>query len=804
MIEFPCGCKVDPNNIDPYDLNEHCADTYKMLSRGLCRGVWQLETNFGKTQTKKLKPTELNDLIALGALLRPGVSEALDADGSTMMEKYCLRKNGQEEVMHIHPSLEPILKETYSVILYQEDATKICMDLANFSYNDSEVLRKAAGKKDTEKMAKVKQMFLDGAKARGILDEESANKIWAQMEASQRYAFNKCISGNTILKRAAVGGHKCVLSVSEMYKIRNDIEYAKNTGHISLYKKWKLAGNYGKGLSMHTDGRIRPNIIRDIQPAGIRTLYRITLLNGKYIDVTSNHKFPTETGIKICQELNIGNQLYVCSSYDKSGKKYGWSDDSIIDIRNKNKISQHDHIRIGFLSAEKNPGYTNGEYSKWLENSKKLPDKCDICSISNSRIEIHHKDGNRQNNELSNLQKLCPSHHKKEEYKLGRRKRGEKGYPSELVEIVSIEEIGVSETYDVTMDAPYHNFVTSEDIVTCNSHATAYGKYTYATAWFKCHFPLEFFCSYLGSAQEKSDPIEEKHELINEARLFDIQVMPPDFRFQQSNFHIKDKTIYFGMGNVKGIGLHKVKKLLKVCSEITQSLEDLSWLDIVVFVLSRIDNTTAENLILVGAFDYLGISRAKMHYEYNIWNQLTDKEKEWIESFKHSDDLLEVLQNAAKPKKLGGACSDKNRVAKLLELIKILEKPSFTLRDFPAKIAIDEQRLLGISLTAHESDDGAMEATCSCKEFLAGYSGNIVLAVTLTRVSEYITKKGSNPGQTMAFLTIEDLSCSLDSVIVFPEKYTQYKDILTENNVVLIHGKRSKTNSLIVERVNQI
>jgi hypothetical protein len=676
------------------------------------------------------------------------------------------------------------------------------MDLAGFTYNDAEVLRKAAGKKDTEKMAKVKTMFLDGSKKIDILDEESAAKIWAQMEASQRYAFNKCVSYDTVIRRASTNKKNLILTVEEMYKIKNDIKYAKKSGHLSLYKKWKFTGNYGKGLSLCSDGRVRPNDIVNITPAGNREIYRITLDNQSYIDVTDNHKFPTNRGILLCNELKIGDELYHVLPYEGTNKKYGWSNISIPELRNIAKNRKHDHITAGFLEGENNPGYVNGEYTKFIENANKLPNHCDICHNSNIRLETHHKDGNRQNNNISNLQKLCVSHHKKEEYKLGRLKRGEKGYPTQLIKIISIEKINEGMTYNVEMDGPNHNFVTSQNIVTCNSHSASYGIYTFATAWFKAHFPLEFFCSYLGSAKEKSDPIEEMHELVNECKLLDIEVLPPDFRWQEANFHIKDNKIYFGMGNVKGIGQSKIKKLFNLCQD--TPVEELDWFSLLLNVFSGLDITIVENLILVGAFDYLKIPRIRMHYEYGVWNRLTEKEQDWIKTTSTQNSILEAIREAAKPRKEGGACANKNRIAELEDLIKILEHPPFALKDSTGKIAIDEQRLLGISLTAHETDSGSSEATCSCKEFLGGFSGNIVLAVTITRMNEYKTKKGKNPGQAMAFLTVEDISCALDSLVVFPEVYAEFKSLLVKDNTVLIYGNRSKENSLIVQKVIQI
>ena len=110
-------------------------------------------------------------------------------------------------------------------------------------------------------------------------------------------------------------------TVAHMYNIRNSIVYAKENGQLSLYKKWKLLDNYGKGLSMCEDGRVRPNIIKDITYEGIKDVYRVVLETNQYIDVTNNHKFPTPTGEKKLAELKIGDNIFVKGSYEESNFK---------------------------------------------------------------------------------------------------------------------------------------------------------------------------------------------------------------------------------------------------------------------------------------------------------------------------------------------------------------------------------------------------------------------------------------------------------------------------------------------------
>lgn len=159
--------------------------TYELLSRGDVKGVFQVETSRGfKELLKKLKPDTFTDILPLVALYRPGPLQ------SGMVDSFINRKHGREEVAYLHPSLEPILRETYGVILYQEQVMRIANRLAGFSLNQADNLRKAMGKKKPEIMAKFKDQFINGATANGI-PKESATSIFELMEYFAGYGFNK-------------------------------------------------------------------------------------------------------------------------------------------------------------------------------------------------------------------------------------------------------------------------------------------------------------------------------------------------------------------------------------------------------------------------------------------------------------------------------------------------------------------------------------------------------------------------------------------------------------------------------------
>ena len=158
--------------------------TYKVFGEGAAFGIFQFESSGMRELLRKAKPERLDDLIALNALYRPGPLK------SGMVDDWVARKQGRTEVKYELPQLEPILSDTYGVIAYQEQVMRIAQALAGFSLGQADVLRKAMGKKDPKVMAKQREAFMDGARAKGI-NEKKATKIFDLMEYFAGYGFNK-------------------------------------------------------------------------------------------------------------------------------------------------------------------------------------------------------------------------------------------------------------------------------------------------------------------------------------------------------------------------------------------------------------------------------------------------------------------------------------------------------------------------------------------------------------------------------------------------------------------------------------
>jgi DNA polymerase III subunit alpha len=169
-----------PLDIDKIPLDDK--KTYEMLARGETVGVFQVEGQGMRRALADMRPDRFEDIIALVALYRPGPMANIPT--------YCLRKHGDERPDYIHPKLEPILKETFGVVIYQEQVMQIAQVLAGYSLGEADLLRRAMGKKIKKEMAAQRQRFVSGAVERGV-DRDQADSIFDLLQRFADYGFNK-------------------------------------------------------------------------------------------------------------------------------------------------------------------------------------------------------------------------------------------------------------------------------------------------------------------------------------------------------------------------------------------------------------------------------------------------------------------------------------------------------------------------------------------------------------------------------------------------------------------------------------
>ncbi len=168
-------------DIDALPLDDE--ETYRLFQRGDTTGVFQLESAGMKRYLKQLKPTEFEDIVAMVALYRPGPMQFID--------DFISRKHGIRAIEYPHPSMENSLKNTYGVLVYQEQVMQISKEVCGFTGGEADTLRKAIGKKNADLMAKMKDKMIEGGQKHSNIDQALMNRFWKQLEDFAAYCFNK-------------------------------------------------------------------------------------------------------------------------------------------------------------------------------------------------------------------------------------------------------------------------------------------------------------------------------------------------------------------------------------------------------------------------------------------------------------------------------------------------------------------------------------------------------------------------------------------------------------------------------------
>jgi len=156
--------------------------TFELFQKADCVGVFQLESDGMRRYLKQLKPTNIDDIIAIVALYRPGPMQHIP--------EYIKGKHDPKQVKYLHPKLKPILESTYGIPVYQEQIMRIAQEMAGFTLAEADILRKAIGKKNEKLLMEQEEKFIEGMKKNQI-SEKIAKEIWRWIEPFARYSFNK-------------------------------------------------------------------------------------------------------------------------------------------------------------------------------------------------------------------------------------------------------------------------------------------------------------------------------------------------------------------------------------------------------------------------------------------------------------------------------------------------------------------------------------------------------------------------------------------------------------------------------------
>jgi len=347
-------------DINKIDLSD--AKTFELLSSGETMGIFQLESSGMREVLKQLKPNKFEDIIALVALYRPGPMQNIST--------YISRKHGKENLDYLHPKLEKILKETYGVIIYQEQVMQIAQILSGFSASKADILRKAMGKKKSAEMERQKKDFIDGAVQNGISKDQSIY-IFQLVEKFAQYGFNKSHAAAYALIAYQTAYLKTHYSIYFFCASMNT--ELSNTDKLNLFyeelKRLKI----------------------DIRPPNINYSYAEFLPRGKTI-------YYALSAIKAVGYEAISN---VVKERDKNGKF-----DSIPDLLNRvnsknlNKLQLEGLIKSGSLDVLDN------NRKKLFENVPNFIKQSKSSDQENKEQDLlfdHNESSNHKQDKFSNL-----------------------------------------------------------------------------------------------------------------------------------------------------------------------------------------------------------------------------------------------------------------------------------------------------------------------------------------------------------------------------------------------------------------
>lgn len=665
LIEQYHGIKYTMDNIPYRHDDDRLSDkdradldkAFELMGRGETVGVFQVESSGMQQMLRGMRPQKFEHIIAAVSLYRPGPMD--------FIPQYNDRLHGKEEIKYHHPKLEPILKETFSIIVYQEQIMQIAGQLFDYDLGEADLMRRAVSKKKEKELKKHKDIFMTRGPKNDI-SAEISEKIFDEIEFFANYGFNKCLVGSTEIVDAETGR---IVRIEDL-----------KSGDATI----------NQTITCDTDTLcLQSGQVIDVIDNGVKPVYRLTTQLGRQIDTTANHPFLTFDGWRNLETLSVGDKLAVphCIPVEghisdlevSTGIALDVCRDQLDEIPDEVFQLNNEHLGL-FLCIV-------WDYAKdFRQELKNFPRGCFITSKERVARQLQHlmlrlstivqiekvdegylltiREIDFDINENSNALNWTATGGIVFSFVVESEINAEKakvlaGPVAEAIaevdndiywdSIVSIEYLGEEPTYDLTIKDT-HNFVAN-DIIVHNSHAADYAVITVQTAFLKTHYPEEYMTALL--TVQRDDSAKVSH-FLEECRRLDIPILPPDINHSMADFAIQPveetgkRGIRFGVVAIKNAGEKALEFIIGEREEngLFKDLDDFCRrVD-----LRKVGKRTLESLVKVGAMRDFGKRSQLYHALERIigfsGNIHKDKEVGQMNMFGESADLgEEMLQN---------------------------------------------------------------------------------------------------------------------------------------------------------------
>ncbi len=781
LIEEYHGIHYDMSNIpyrpDPNDpeITRRVEEMFEMLGRGETVGVFQLESSGMRQMLRGMRPKTFEHIIAAIALYRPGPLQFIPT--------FNRRLHGEEPTEYLHPKLEPIISNTYGIIVYQEQIMQIASNLFGYSLGEADLMRRAVSKKKEKDLKKHREIFIEKGPQFGV-DQETAEKIFEQIEFFANYGFNKCLVGNTQ-----------IIDVS--------------TGRLHTIEELARGDGLAQTLSLDIEhSTLRNGKITAILNNGKKPVYRLVTRLGRQIEATANHPFYTPDGWRLLSELEPHDQIAVPRRICVEGQAV-WPTHELISLAQNSLSSLSEDVFslanwqielfIGHLYAHQgrvDETAFNVELASTLiaQQISHLLLRLDIMAIiQNNVVSIVGQDNLRRFYDRMGCY-LYPAQQAKLVQLIE--------YGTELFSdsiqgdiywdtVVSITYSGEQTTYDLTIEGD-HNFVAN-DIVVHNSHAADYAVITCQTAYLKCHYPHEYMTALMSVYADDSAKIAT---FAADCERMGIKILPPCVNHSRLDFTIEPdekghRHIRYGLLSVKNVGQAVIEHILEVRDEggLFQDLDDfLTRCD-----MRLIGKRALEPLIRVGALDVFGIERPILLH--NLERLMTHS----ISFHKAADvgqsSIFDLMSTAN---------SDAPSFSSILSML------DYNVEEVPKREQLRwEKELMGFYASDHplravadQLDSIVMHTSLQLQEDGENLIGNHTIVAGMVSDIRIIQTKN---GRQMAIVTLEDLQGFINCVL-FPDTWERYKELVDEDRILIFKGKidmRRDEVQLIIEEVTE-